>query len=93
MLTDAGIIADGIFLLIRVISYLLGRALVLAIITLAIRLPVAGLGFIFLFVGTFLFLWQYENARLIVSILRDGQGAFGEITHGTQNYHFRVNGR
>lgn len=93
LLTDAGIITGGIFLLIGVIFFVVGMALVLAIVTLPVGLPFAGLGFIFLVVGGVLFFWRYENARQIVSILRDGQAALGEITHVAQNYHVQVNGR
>lgn len=93
LLTDAGMISGSVFLLIGVIFFVVGMALVVAIFTLPVGIPFAGLGFIFLVVGGVLFFWRYENARQKVSILRDGQAALGEITHVTQSYHLRVNGR
>ena len=93
LLTDAGMITGSIFLLLGAIFFMVGMALVVAIITLPVGIPFAGLGFIFLVVGGVLFFWRYENARQTISILRDGQAALGEITHVTQNYHVRVNGR
>lgn len=93
LLTDAGVITGSILLLIGVIFFVVGMALVIPIITLPVGLPFAGLGFILLSVGGGLFFWRYENARQMISILRDGQAALGEITHVAQNYHVRVNGR
>ncbi len=93
LFTDAGIITGGIFLLIGAIFFIVGMVLVLAIITLPVGIPFVGLGFIFLVVGGILFFWRYENARQLVSILRDGQAALGEITQVAQNFHLRVNGR
>jgi len=93
LLTDAGMITGSVFLLIGAIFFIVGMALVIAIITLPVGLPFAGLGFIFLVVGGALFFWRYENARQMISILRDGQAALGEITHVAQNYHLRVNHR
>lgn len=93
LLTDAGVITGSIFLFIGVIFFVVGMALVLAIITLPVGLPFAGMGFIFLIIGGILFFWRYENARQIVNILRDGQSALGEIKHVAQNYHVRVNHR
>ena len=93
LLTDAGSITGGIFLLMGAIFFVVGIALVIPIITLPVGLPFAGLGFIFLVVGGTLFYWRYENARQTVELLRDGQAALGEITHVAQNYHVRVNNR
>lgn len=93
LLTDAGVITGGIFLLIGAIFFMVGMALVIPIITLPVGLPFAGMGFIFLIVGGILFYWRYENARQTVRILRDGQAALGEISNVSQNYYVRVNNR
>ena len=93
LLTDAGAITGGIFLLIGAIFFVVGIALVVPLITLPVGLPFAGLGFIFLIVGGILFFWRYGHARQTVDILRFGQAALGEITNVAQNYHVRVNNR
>jgi hypothetical protein len=93
LLTDAGAITGGIFLLIGAIFFVVGMALVIPIVTLPVGLPFAGLGFIFLVVGGILFVWRYEHTHQTVNILRDGQAALGEITNVAQNYHVRVNNR
>jgi hypothetical protein len=93
LLTDAGSITGGIFLLIGVIFFVVGIALVIPVITLPVGLPFAGLGIIFLIVGGILFSWRYGHARQTIDILRDGQAALGEITKVSQNYHVRVNNR
>jgi hypothetical protein len=93
LLTDAGMITGGIFLFIGAIFFIVGMALVLAIVTLPVGLPFAGLGLIFLIIGGGLLIWRYENALQIVSILRNGLSSLGQITDVNQNYHVRVNGR
>jgi len=93
LLTDAGAITGGIFLLIGAIFFVVGIALLIPIITLPVGLPFAGLGFTFLVVGGILFIWRYQNAQQTIEILRDGQAALGEITNVSQNYHVRVNNR
>ncbi|MFC1997101.1 hypothetical protein ACFLXI_05775 [Chloroflexota bacterium] len=93
MLTDAGAITGGVFLLLGAIFLVVGIALVIPVVTLFVGLPFAGLGFIFFIVGGILFYLRYGHARQTVDILRDGQAALGEITHATQNYHVQVNNR
>lgn len=93
LFTDAGVISGTILMFIGAIFFIVGIPLVIAIITLPVGLPFAGLGFIFLVIGGILFFWRYENVRQTVSILRDGQAALGEITNVAQNYHIRVNNR
>jgi hypothetical protein len=93
LLTDAGVISGGIFILIGAIFFIVGIALVLPIITLPVGLPFVVLGFVFLIIGIILFLWRFHFARQMVDILRDGQAALGEITEVTQNYHIRINHR
>ena len=93
LLTDAGAITGGIFLLIGAIFFVVGVVLVIPIVTLPVGLPFAGLGFIFLVVAGILFIWRYQNAQQTIEILRDGQAALGEITSVSQNFHVRVNNR
>jgi hypothetical protein len=93
LLTDGGVITGGIFLLIGLIFLFVGTALILAIITIPVGLPFAGIGFLFVIIGMSLVIWRIRTAKNIFEILRDGQASLGEITHVSQNYHVRVNGR
>lgn len=93
LLTDAGAITGGVFLLMGVIFFVTGMALVIPIITLPVGLPFAVLGFIFLVIGGILFYLRYQNAQQTVEILRDGQAALGEVTAVHQNYQVRINNR
>jgi len=93
LLTDAGAISGGIFLLIGAIFFVVGLALLIPIVTLPVGLPFTVLSFFFMVMGGILFLWRYGCARKMVYILRDGQAALGEITDVAQNYHVRVNNR
>lgn len=93
LLTDAGAITGGVFLLIGFIFFIVGSALIIPIITLPVGLSFAGIGFLFLFMGMGLFIWRIRIAQQTVQIIRNGQAALGEIMKVSQNYHVRVNNR
>ena len=93
LLADGGMITGGIFVLIGGIFFIVGMSLSIAIVTAIVGVPFAGLGFLFLVIGGGLCIWRYNHAQQIVTLLRTGQAALGEITYVTQNYNVQINGR
>jgi hypothetical protein len=93
LFSDAGAIVGGVFTLIGAIFVLVGGALAVSIVAVLVGLLFLGLGAIFIAVGVPLGFWRYRQAKQMVTVLREGDAALGQIVNVYQNYHVRVNGR
>ena len=90
---DGGWIAALVLGLVGAIFGIVGLGLTIAIITALIGVIFLFLGFILFVTGGILFFWRYQKAQKVVSVLRDGDAAEGQITELQQNYSVRINGR
>jgi hypothetical protein len=90
---DGGGIVGLVFGILGFIFSLVGAGLTLGIITAFLGIPFLICGMVFLITGVWVFLWRYQKAQKVVTVLRDGQARRGQITQVEQNYHVRINGR
>ena len=90
---DGGAIAAFVAGIVGFVFSLVGTGLTLGVITAFIGVPFLILGIIFLFAAAMLILWRYSSAQKLVTVLRDGQAARGQIVSLGQNYNVRINGR
>jgi hypothetical protein len=65
----------------------------LGVITAFVGIPFLMLGIIFLVAASGMVLWRYSSAQKVMTVLRDGQAARGQIVTLGQNYSVRINGR
>ncbi len=91
--SDGSAIAASVFTLLGLIFSAVGTGLTLGIITAFVGVPFLLLGLVFLAVGGAVLIWRYQVAQKIVTVLREGQTARGQILDLQQNYSVRVNGR
>jgi hypothetical protein len=90
---DGGAIAALVFGILGFVFSLVGTALTVVIITAFVGIPFLILGIIFLIAAGGMIFWRYQNARKVVTVLRDGQAARGQVVSLGQNYNVRINGR
>ena len=93
LFSDGWWIAALVFGIIGVVFSLVGAGLSLGRITAFIGIPFLILGLGFLGAAAWVFLWRYQKARKIVSVLREGDATRGQIVEVRQDYSVRVNGR
>jgi hypothetical protein len=91
--TDGWSIAALVFGLLGVIFSVVGAALTIGIITAFVGIPFLLLGLAFLAIGGWVFTWRYQEARRVVTVLRDGQATRGQIVEVQEDYSVIVNGR
>jgi hypothetical protein len=93
MLTDGWAIASGVFTLLGSIFTVLGLALTIALVTAFVGLPFLGVGIVALACGLAGLMWRYRQARKVVSVLKHGEPADGQIVSVEENLLVRVNHR
>ncbi len=91
--SDGWSIAAFVFGLLGVIFSLVGGGLTIGIVTAFVGIPYLFLGIAFLVAGVWVFVWRYQNAQKVVSVLREGQATQGQIVDMQQNFSVRINGR
>lgn len=91
--SDGWAITAFVFGILGLVFSLVGASLTIAVITAFIGLPFLLLGLAFLVAAGSLFVWRYQNAKKMVTVLREGQVSRGKIIDIQPNYAVRVNGR
>jgi hypothetical protein len=90
---DGWWIAALVLGLLGFIFSLVGIGLTVAIITAIIGIPFLLFGLVFLGTGIAVFVWRYQRAQKVVSVLREGDVANGQIVDLQENYSVMINGR
>ena len=93
MSSDGWSIAAFVFGLLGVIFSAVGAGLTLGVITAFVGLPFLFLGLIFLASGGLAFVWRYQEAQMVLGVLREGAAARGQVVEIQENYSVSVNGR
>jgi hypothetical protein len=91
--TDGWWIAAFVFGLLGIIFGLVGAGLTAGIITALVGIPFLFVGLVLSVAGGMIFIWRYQTAQKVVSVLRDGISTPGVIVELQQNYSVRINGR
>ena len=91
--SDGWAIAGSVVGLLGVIFGAVGTGLTLGIVTAFVGIPFVLLGVGLLGAGGAALIWRYQGAQKVVSVLRDGEAARGEIVEVRENYSVSVNGR
>ena len=91
--SDGWAIASFVFGLLGFIFFVVGAGLTLGLVTAFVGIPFLLLGILFLISGGGIVLWRYQNARNVVTVLREGEATRGEIVDVQQNFNVRINGR
>ena len=93
LFSDGAAIAALVFTVLGLVFALVGAGLTLGVITAFVGLPFLLLGIIFFGFGGAVLIWRYQAAQKVVTVLREGEAARGQILDVQQNYSVRVNGR
>ncbi len=86
-------IAGLVLGLLGLVFTMVGAGLTLGIITAIVGIPFLFLGLLLLAAGAILLFLQYQQAQNVVSAIRDGEAARGQVLDVQQNYYTRINGR
>ena len=93
MSSDGWSIAAFVLALLGFIFTVVGAGLTLGLVTAFVGIPFLLLGLPLLVLGGGALIWRYQTAQKVVTVLREGQAARGEIVDLQENYSVTVNGR
>jgi hypothetical protein len=91
--SDGWWIASLVLGFLGFIFSLIGVGLTLGIITAFVGIPFLIIGLVLLGIGGSEFVRRYQNARKVVTVLREGETTLGQIVEIQEDYSVRVNGR
>lgn len=91
--SDGWWIASLVLGFLGFIFSLIGVGLTLGIITAFVGIPFLIIGLVLLGIGGSEFVRRYQNARKVVTVLREGETTQGQIVEIQEDYSVRVNGR
>jgi hypothetical protein len=93
LLTDGWAIAAFVFFLLGGIFSVLGFILTIAVVTAFVGIPFLGIGVPFLAAGLLIVNWRRNQAQQMLTVLRTGEAALGQVVDVSENLHVRINGR
>jgi hypothetical protein len=93
LFSDGWWIVVLVFTLLGFVFSLVGAVLTLSMIAAFVGIPFLLGGIGFLVAGGWVFVWRYQKAQEVVSVLRIGESTPGKIVEIHADYSVRVNGR
>ncbi len=93
MSSEGWSIAAFVLALLGLIFTRVGAGLTLGLVTAFVGIPFLLLGLPLLVLGGAALIWRYQTAQKVVTVLREGEAARGEIVDVQENYSVMVNGR
>ncbi len=91
--TDGWGVAAMIFSFIGATFGLVGLGLTSNVLNAVVGLPFLLIGIAFFGSGVGVLIWRYQVSQMVVSVLREGEAAIGEITDVDENYSVTINGQ